>query len=1005
MTPACLMNVVTALVLVAWRRRHFALSTSSSMTCHPRAESIKERRQPMTSRSRDARRRAAILAVCAVMAAARPGSAAQETVNQGTISGRVLDPEGAAVPGALITARHTDTNVTAETLSDHEGRFRFPYLRIGPYELRGKLDGFREHSRGLMVSAGSAFDIVIDLDVAGLDTTVTVIGEVPTIETARSQIAGTVQQAEVQNLPMNGRNFLDLALLVPGVSPTNTNSTQLFAETSAVPGQGLSIASQRNLSNSFIVDGLSANDDAAGLAGMTYGVDAIEQFQVVTGGGQAELGRALGGYINVVTRSGSNTLRGTVYDFVRDDAFNGKNALTGTTLPMDQQQFGGSLGGPLVRNRTFFFSNVERKLLDQTGVTTIRPADVTAINARLNEVGYQGQRVTTGLYPNPVHSLNVLGKVDHQAGSANQLTLRYALYDVTSSHARGAGTLSAPSGSTGLQNVDQSIAIGNLWALSSNTMNETRAQVMRGDLKAYATDQVGPQVTISGVASFGTFSSSPNRRQNTLVQVVNNLTHHASAHALRAGVDFTYNDDTITFPRSFRGSYTFSSLANFLAGRYNAFAQTFGNPVLTQRNPNVGVYAQDEWRIAPGLTLNLGVRYDLQFLDSIDVDTNNVSPRAGFAWSPTASRDLVVRGGFGVFFDRVPLRAVANALMSAGNTTDVGRLRQPAVAGVLPTQAGAPVFPNILPDQLPSNALASITTADRELQHGYSRQATVEVERSLGGSRVVSAGYQYFRGGNLLIAINQNVPTCVAAGTNNGCRPVSTYMNNSQYSGAGTSDYHGLHLTFLQRPRAWSSVRASYTLSKAMDNVGQFFFSQPTDPTNVMKDWGRSDNDQRHRLVVSASANTPATPGTTTWEKISHGFQASTMLQYYSSLPFNILSGVNSLQGSAGRPLANGAASTANFDVRGVGLIPRNAGTGSDFFTLSLRVSRSFHLAGRSRIEGMVEVFNLTNRTNAVTRNTTFGSGSYPSSPVPSFSAITAVGDPRTLQFGVRMSF
>ena len=194
----------------------------------------------------------------------------------------------------------------------------------------------------------------------------------------------------MQNLPMNGRNFLDLALLVPGVSPTNTNSTQLFAETSAVPGQGLSIASQRNLSNSFIVDGVSANDDAAGLSGITFGVDAIEQFQVVTGGGQAELGRALGGYVNVVTRSGTNALHGTLYGFFRDDAFNGKNALTGTTLPMDQQQFGASLGGPLVRNRTFYFANVERKLLDQTGVVTITAANVPIINARLAQVGLSG---------------------------------------------------------------------------------------------------------------------------------------------------------------------------------------------------------------------------------------------------------------------------------------------------------------------------------------------------------------------------------------------------------------------------------------------------------------------------------------------------------------------------------------------------------------------------------------------------------------------------------------
>jgi hypothetical protein len=197
----------------------------------------------------------------------------------------------------------------------------------------------------------------------------------------------------------------------------------------------------------------------------------------------------------------------------------------------------------------------------------------------------------------------------------------------------------------------------------------------------------------------------------------------------------------------------------------------------------------------------------------------------------------------------------------------------------------------------------------------------------------------------------------------------------------------------------------SYTLSKSMNNLGEAFFSSPTDPTNVTKDWARSDSDQRHRLVVSASVNSPMTPATTTWERISHGFQASTMLQYYSSLPFNIVSGINSLQGTAGRPFADGSVSTPNFDVRTVEFIPRNAGTGNDFFTLSVRVSRSFRLSGTNRIEGLVEVFNLTDRVNPITRNATFGPGSYPSNPLPSFNTVTAVGDPRTVQFGVRYTF
>ena len=946
-----------------------------------------------------------VIAVACCAMASTEITHAQETINQATISGRVLDPQGAAVPGANVSVRQIDTNVTVRATTEADGRFRFSYLKIGRYELRARLQGFKDNARTLMLSAGSAFDIPITLEVAGIDTTVTVVADTQVLETARSQIAGTVPEAEVQNLPMNGRNFLDLALLVPGVSPTNTNSTQLFAETSAVPGQGLSIASQRNLSNSFIVDGVSANDDAAGLSGITFGVDAVEQFQVVTGGGQAELGRALGGYVNVVTKSGTNAVHGSLYGFFRDDALNGKNALTGTTLPMEQQQVGLSLGGPLRRDRTFYFANVERKVLNQTGVVAITPDNVATINARLGQIGYSGLPVTTGIYPNPVRSSNVLGKIDHQFSGADQLSVRYALYDVMSDNSRGVGNLNAPSGSTGLDNRDQSVAISNVWTISSNTVSETRVQIARGDLKAYSTDQTGPQIAITGVATFGTFSSSPTRRENTLYQAVGNVSHRAGAHALRAGIDFLFNDDTITFLRTFRGSYTFSSLANFLTGNYNAYAQTFGDPVVNQKNPNFGVYAQDEWRANSRLTLNVGVRYDLQFVETINPDTNNVSPRAGFVWAPTASQDFLVRGGAGVFFDRVPLRAVANALLSAGNTTDVTKLRQPQVSGIVPTQTGAPVFPNILPDRLPSTALVSITTMDKDLQNAYSKQANIEIERILGDSGTISIGYQYFRGENLLMSINQNVATCAAEGTNNGCRPVSTYMNNSQYRGAGDSNYHGLHVTYLQRPRNWSSVRVSYALSKSMNNLGEAFFSSPIDPTNVMKDWGRSDNDQRHRLVISASVNSPMTPGTTAWERMSHGFQASTMLQYYSSLPFSVVSGVNTLQGTAGRPFADGSASPANFDVRQIEFIPRNAGTGSDFFTAGVRVSRSFRLPGGTRLEGLIEAFNLTNRVNPITRNTTFGPGSYPSNPVTAFNTVTAIGDPRTFQFAVRATF
>ncbi len=371
------------------------------------------------------------LALAGMVLACAATGWAQQSIDYASVSGRVTDPSGAVVPGAAVAARHQQTNLVATTITDRDGRFRFPYLRVGPYEVAVRAGWIRRRHAAAHADGGRGVRASCDAAVGGLDATVVVNAEATVLEAARSQIAGTVSQAEVQSLPLNGRNFLEVALLIPGVSPTNIASTQLFPETSAVPGISLSINSQRNLSNNFIVDGLSANDDAAGLSGITYGVDAIEQVQVITSAGQAELGRALGGYVNVVTRSGTNTFHGTVYDYVRDDSLNASNPLSGTKLPMSQSQYGGSLGGPVVSNRTFYFVNVEQRRLDQSGLTTIAPANVALVNAQLSAVGYQAPPVATGVYANPVDSTNVLGKVDHQVSGRDQLSVRYSLYDVS----------------------------------------------------------------------------------------------------------------------------------------------------------------------------------------------------------------------------------------------------------------------------------------------------------------------------------------------------------------------------------------------------------------------------------------------------------------------------------------------------------------------------------------------------------------------------------------------
>ena len=490
-------------------------------------------------------------------------------------------------------------------------------------------------------------------------------------------------------------------------------------------------------------------------------------------------------------------------------------------------------------------------------------------------------------------------------------------------------------------------------------------------------------------------SSSPTGRLNKLYEVVDNLSYQVGPHSLRLGTDFLYNGDTITYPRSIRGSYSFSSLETFLSGTYNnsGFTQTFNNSVIPQTNPNVAVYAQDEWKAGHRLTLNFGVRYDLQFLKTIATDTNNVSPRAGFAWTPFGARDTVVRGSYGLFYDRVPLRALANALLSANNTADTANLSQISIS-LSPTQSGAPVFPNILSSlAIPPGVLFNFTTMNRHMQNAYSEQGSLEIERQLGRNNTISVGYQHVRGLHLIVSLNQNVPACVASGSNNGCRPDPGYGNNSQYSPGADSHYDGLHVSFVQRPARWGHYRVSYTYSKALDNVGEFFFSAPIDNFNLWQDYGRSDDDQRHRLVFDGTVHTSTGDAQTSWQRISHGFQLATMLQYYSALPFNITSGATTIQGTTARPTVNGA------------FISRNAGNGFDFVNVNTRLSRTFRTKESLRVEVSAEAFNLLNHTNGVALNGSFGTGAYPSNPLPTFKQVTAVADPRTLQFGLRLSF
>ncbi len=940
-----------------------------------------------------------------VLSFAARGASAQATINNAAVTGRVTDITGAAIVNAEVTVTQLSTNQPTTVRTDAQGRFRLLYLAVGSYDLVASQAGFANTRRHLELTVGSAFDVSLTLSVGAATTAVEVTGQPPVVEANRSQISETVRQDEVNNLPFSGRNYLDLSLLTPGVSPTNTSSVQTFAETAPVVGQGYSVNSQRNFSNSFVVDGLSANDDAAGLAGNAYSMDVVSEFQVVTSGGQAEFGRALGGYFNIITRSGSNNLHGTAYGFLRNQRLNANNALSASKLPLTQGQYGASLSGPIQRDKTFLFGNYEGRRLNTAGIITINPTNAAAINTKLNAIGFTGPRVTVGtgpttLYPTTVHTDTGFLRADHRFNDHDQLSVRYSYYGLNSTNARGVGSLADVSYATAVQDTNHTVAISNIATLSPRTFNETRGQFTYDSLNAPSNTQNSPAITISGIATFGRFSSSPTSRLNYLYEAVDNLVLQRGAHTLKMGADFLFNNDTIANPGSIRGSYTFSSLANFNSGTYTngGYSQSFGIPSVEQNNPNVGFYAQDEWKATSTFTLNAGVRYDLQFLRTINTDRNNVSPRIGFAWSPSANRTTVVRGSFGLYYDRVPLRAMANALISANNTTD------PTQANLLsysysPTTPGAPVFPSVATTP-PAGALVNYTLINRNIQNAYSEQASLGVEQQLFAKASLGISYQHLRGIHLLSSYNTNINP-------DDSRPDPTRGNIKPYDSRFDSTFDGLEVSFVERPVSWGSARISYTWSKALDNVGEYFFSAPINNFDFSVDHGRSDDDQRNRVVFDATLTSPTAHANSLAAHITHGWRLGGILQYYSRLPYNITTGANTLQQTTARPcVPSFYGTTACAYAQKGAVIGRNTGIGFDSFNLNARLSRTFALTERFRLEGIAEAFNALNHRNDAIPNGTFGAGRFDQpSTNASFGQATAVNDPRTVQLAARISF
>ncbi|HEV2861384.1 MAG TPA: TonB-dependent receptor [Pyrinomonadaceae bacterium] len=986
--------------------------------------------------------RLAVLCLCLTLSPFN--ASAQSQATSGDIDGRVLDPNGAVVKGANVTARNNATGLERSATTDDEGSFRIILLPPGTYSVSAAAAGFTTREvADVQVTVGSRTTLDIPLAVGGARADVTVTGEAPVVETARTSVSTTINERAIQNLPINGRNFQDFATLSPGVIRDPR-------------GGDLSVGGQRGTLNSLQVDGVDNNNtffgQALGRGGVRppyqFSEESVQEFQVNQNGFSAEFGRAGGAVINVVTKSGTNTFHGGLFEYLRDESLNAndpgiKAAQSRRGLPNKRaasriNQFGGRVGGPIKKDRAFFFFSYDGQrsdipqVLDVPNFSTAPAAAQTALLPRLET--YQVGR-----------DQNVfLGKSDISLNSANQLTLRYNHQGFTGQNNENNGPLSAEEHS-GDSLVTSDTFSGSLAStLTQRVVNEFRFQLARDKEPGQAnSDQ--PEAVINtngGNFNIGRNNFSPRETTIKRVQFIDNVSYALGRSSYKAGLDFNFDRVLNFFPGLFNGSYTFSNIADPLApgttlNGYQAFArnlpvsytQNFAGPNTTgaTTEPNLSEYAfyvQDDVRVTPKLTLNLGVRYDYESLACPPVtnpdplllgngvntgncpkDKNNVGPRAGFSYAP--DERTVIRGGFGLFYGRTPAIILGTAhsqnginvtgvTLSASQLNTLG-LRYPNVLTAPPAIGG-------------SNPSLFFFAPDYE--HPYVEQGRLGVEREVWRNLSLSATYLFYRGVHLTRTRDINLSAPVARNVTGpdgvvytfqqfpSARPISrasgvSYSRINVFESAARSLYNGLALQATQRFTRGFQFIAAYTYSKAEDDrPDQTTVVVIADDAKIVQnqinpslDYARSDTDLRHRFVFSPVYEI----GRIKW---SDNPVARALFSHYT------LSGIVQMQ--SGSPYSALVANDPNSDGnRANDRLPgsvRNQFTTPAVYQFDARVTRNIPFNESVRLRLILEAFNIFNRANVVTANNIYfnfaTTGGVPTLAAPQF--VTAFGTPRT---------
>jgi carboxypeptidase family protein/TonB-dependent receptor-like protein len=943
-----------------------------------------------------------MIALCALTLctlAVRPAEAQTAAAN-GSLKGLITDSAGSFISGADVSVTETATGISRRTKSDAEGAFEFLLLPLGAYRLQIKAQGFADFNQtGIVVNVGRASVITAALQIASQQEAVNVQADASILTTDSAAVIGVMNQKSMENMPITSRNVQNLALFAPGLAGRRDDE---FGTTQFAFG-GL----QRR---AFTVDGADNTQRGGQLRLGVFSPEAIREIQVVSNAFSAEYGRTVGGIVNMVTRGGTNDYHGGFLYLARRPGLIARPSLAATKPFSQWATYSGSFGGPVIRDRWFFFGNGEYEPLDGPRPITITATNAAALSLPATELGNApfAQRFRT-----------FLGRADFQINPRLSGFVRYD-YFFTPSKFNTSGGLIVRSAGNNFDDRQDSTTFQLTAVAGARGLNEFRfGDLRRKFFRPPVSGRLGPVISILNVAQLGSNDAANQSYLERQEQFVDNFTWKAGRHTLKFGGDLNTvhirQEDRLSLTFLFNGltgvtplqQYlnTINNVANPATGKpftYTQLTQSFGDNVADHRTQSYNFFAQDDLQLARRLTLSLGLRYELldypRLSDNAPIETsrrirndaNNFAPRLGFAYS--LNDRTVARGGYGLFYDTTNLRLLSAVIRNNGVAVQTI---------VIPgADAAAPLFPNPLSTPAANFAVKpSVMTFADDFRSMYAHQANMQIERELTRDLAVTVGYQFFGAHRLPLTrdVNLGAPVSFLADGrpvyDRNKRPDARFNQITEIQSVGNANYHGGFVSVNKRFSRGFQFTASYTLSKAInDNDATGDTGSPvSDPSNVALDRGKSSSDQRHRFVLQGVWEPRVGAGRVVSAMVN-GFVFSPNLTLTSGFRVNVVAGqdLNGDLVNNDRPLFRG----------------RNDVEGPGFQEFNLRVSRNFKLYGeRLNLEIIGEAENLFNHTNAAC-----GVGGCVGAVVNRFGAsdflrVTSATNSRQIQLGGRIRF